>query len=129
MTLGLGRYNRKQPPPTNSVHSFVAPYVFEGGARIGWSNWTVPFARLTADPEMVMVSVRSLPFGHSPVWIDRADVTLVVRVQGCLVSPGIMFETQSGDYDGLIFWTFSPRKVLGSLRYLGWPTTEGKILD
>lgn len=127
MPLGLGKYRRVEPPETQLDHVFQAPYVFEGGARLGWANWSIPFARMTADPAVIAIVVRKLPFGHGPVWIERSVVSRVVRVQGCLISPGILFESESGVYDGVIFWTMSPTKVLGSLKYLGWPTGDSSV--
>jgi len=43
------------------------------------------------------------------------------------LSSGIMFESESGMYDGLIFWTSNPRGVLEGLRYLGWPAPDAAM--
>jgi hypothetical protein len=55
------------------------------------------------------------------VWIERARVTNV-RAIGRWFSPGLMFDTTDGVYDGVIVW-LAPRRRDSVLRLLadrGW---------
>lgn len=45
----------------------------------------------------------------------------MVRLIRGTLGPGIQFETASGEYDGLIYWTFSPAQVLATFARFGWP--------
>lgn len=101
-------------------HEFGAAWQFTGGARVRWSNATFPFAKLTFDTELARITVTSGLLG-GPFWVRRDEVTEVVPMRGLLFSPGLMFATDDGSFDGLIFWTFSQRAAMEAFAAAGWP--------
>lgn len=110
-------YDRKRKPPASKPAHRFDPEVatsFRGGSRVGSWNVTVPLVSLRVDREYAHLS------GLAPVWIPRAQVDGVHRIKSALGS-GLRFSSTSGDFDGVIFWTFRPEQVLGAFRRLGWP--------
>ena len=105
-------------PPRRVEHAFhrQATRSFTGGLRSGLFNATWPLARLTLDGEAARIRVLLL----RTVWVERSEVVAVRRLS-FLLSPGILFETKDGAYDGVIFWTFAPSDVMRAFAALGWP--------
>ena len=98
----------------NGVFSREAA-TLRGGVRIRGRNATWPFATCVADHEWAKVS--SIV---GTVWVARAETSSVRIVRG-LMGTGVLFRSDSGVYDGLVFWTFAPKQVRTSLGRLGWP--------
>jgi hypothetical protein len=115
-------YNRRRKPPIdNPAHVFVdgQSATMKGGARIGWSNASWPFATLSVDGEWIRV--KSVV---GTAWISRTSITSVRIVRG-LMGPGVLFGSGTGAYDGVIFWTFAPGEVERALQWFRWPVTRG----
>jgi hypothetical protein len=112
-------YRVKAVPHRRVDHAFhhVGTLHFRGGVRLGAFNATVGTARLQVDRSYAQITV----LFHRTTWIARDEVTGVRKVVALGISPGIVFTTADGHLDGVIFWTFSPRRVLGGFRSLGWP--------
>lgn len=111
---------RARPPRSNVPHSFEeSSSTLTGGARIRGMNTSVPSATLTIDSDWARLSVGGL----RQVWIRRSDVLGVRRI--CTLLPpgryGIMFDTEDGELDGLIFWSLNPTSAVATLRRFGWP--------
>lgn len=87
-----------------------------GGARVAGANASIPLVELYLDSQRAHIQGPLLP----EVWIDRAKVTNVRRVRA-VVGSGIRFESPSGEYDGVVFWTFDFRGVLSAFALYGWP--------
>ncbi len=114
------------PPSAAPDHAFdeARSVTFRGGSRVGTANATVPLIRLRADDEWIHLTGGLPMFGGPPrVWIDRSAVDRVGRISRRL-SPGIRFEAADGRYDGVIFWTFDPDKVLDALQEHGWHVSD-----
>jgi hypothetical protein len=118
--LGLEGYRRTQQPPSiGPPHHFGsdATEVRRAGARVAWVNVTMPMVTLTFDSDWLRIE--GVP--TYDVWIERARVTNI-RAVGRWFSPGVMFDTTDGVYDGVIVWLFGRRRDL-MLRRLadgGW---------
>jgi hypothetical protein len=100
--LGLNGYRRRQQPPSiRPPHRFGsdATEVSRAGARIAWWNATVPMVTMTFDSDWLRIE--GVP--TYDVWIERARVTNI-RAVGRWFSPGLMFDTTDGVYDGVIVW-------------------------
>jgi hypothetical protein len=56
------------------------------------------------------------------IWVECARVTNI-RAVGRWFSPGVMFDTSDGRYDGVIVWLFRTRRrdFLRLLAERGWP--------
>jgi hypothetical protein len=109
------------PPP----HRFApdAEQVERAGARLGWQNTTVPGATLTFDSDWLRIE------GVVPeVWTESAQVTRVRRV-GRFFSPGLMFDTVDGAYDGVIVWLFPQTRDRAErlLAARGWPVAGNNL--
>jgi len=117
--MGLTGFDRRRKLPSVTVaHSFSEGSTrLRGGARIGWSNASYPFARLVVDHEWCRIDVTLL----GPVWLARSEIWQVRRVQSWLGSPGVMFDAEDHRFDGLVFWTLAPSAVLGAFAAAGWP--------
>ena len=81
-----------------------------------WSNASVPLVELYIDSQWGHIQGPLLP----DVWIDRAKVTNVRRV-GAVIGSGIRFESSTGEYDGVVFWTFNFKRVLSAFAACGCP--------
>ena len=93
--------------PANSVR-------VRGGASVGWTSASAPLASLTMDPWWAAVTlVRT-------VWIDRRQTVAVRRINR-MIGGGILFQAPDGRYDGVVFWTLDPDRVLQALAWYGWP--------
>jgi len=92
------------------------------GARIGWWNASVPLVKLTFDA--AWLRIEGVP--TYDVWI-RSDLVTNVRRVGRWFSPGLMFDSAEGTYDGVIVWLFRTRRneTLRLLSAFGWPVAPG----
>jgi len=115
--------SRRRPlqPDVSHVFNLGQSTSIRGGARVGWSNASVPLARLVIDENWAHIRAPLL----RDVWIHRPNVSAVRRIRG-LMGPGLQFVSRTGEYDGVIFWTFAPDAVLSSFRRFGWATESGR---
>jgi hypothetical protein len=61
--------------------------------------------------------------GMIDVWIPRERIT-EVRLVRLPTSTALRFLSPSGDYDGVLFFSFSPTSLSVSLRAHGWPVAD-----
>ena len=119
---GLVGYQRSRTPPDRQIgHQFDSSHPeIVGGARVGWSASSAPFARLTADE--TWCRIWNVGFSVPVVWISRDEVWQVRLVRTRWTrSRGIMFDADENRFAGVIFWTLQADLVLGMFRNLGWP--------
>jgi hypothetical protein len=95
---------------------------FIGGMRYGVYNFTVPLVRLElfADSLRLSSSVRLFRKLVPILTASFADVSSVQMV-GNSFGSGIRIRTR-GSERGVVFWTFSPERVLSSMQKLGLTT-------
>jgi hypothetical protein len=62
--------------------------------------------------------------GLIDVWIPRERITEVRSVR-LMTSTAVRFLSTSGDFDGVLFYSFNPMPLLASLREHGWPVING----
>jgi hypothetical protein len=86
-----------------------------GGVITWWFRMPWPFATLAIDDSWARVVCLPLL-----VWVPRSAVS-EVRVATGLIGPRIRFVSDTGDFDGLIFWTRSTRPLRQILIRHGWP--------
>ncbi len=110
----------RRPPGACSAHRFDPGRSLRliGGARVSLMNATFPLVALTLDHEWARLG------GLFNVWIPRAAVTSVHCMPALPLGAGILFRTDSGEFDGVVFWTFSPRQALEAFAWYGWPTEK-----
>jgi len=92
---------------------------FRGGALIGSTNATPPFAKLSFDRDGAAIGI--WPFDRATIL--RSNVVEIKRIR-VLGSTGIRFVGRSGEYDSVVFWTSDAATVLWELRAWGWPVPE-----
>lgn len=110
---------RVKPPRKIPSRSFAdTSEQIRVGARVGWSNVTVPLITLVFDHRWARL-VGTLP----EVWIDRDAVVAVERIRGPLIS-GVRFASPDGRYDGIVVWSLSVDHVVARLTAQGWPGTS-----
>jgi hypothetical protein len=86
-----------------------------GGARLGMFNATWPFARLTADPKTLKLSV----LGKAIVF-PRERVIELIAMKG-FITHGLEIRHAQDSYPSrIIFWTFSPSALRAGLESIGW---------
>ena len=121
-------FDRKCEPPARNPHHVFQPdaYAVTGGCRIGNFNATVPLAVLTCDRDWVQIRTKRVlgrltpkQLAPPPVWIPRADVTSVTKLGG-LNTSGVLFQTRSGAFNGVIFWHRRPEVVSAGMERHGW---------
>lgn len=61
--------------------------------------------------------------GLIDVWIPRERIT-DVRTVPLIPGTAVRFGSTSGDFDGVLFYSFNPTTLLASLRAHGWPVTD-----
>lgn len=76
--------------------------------------------RLQLDPAWVHLYGTG---GLIDVWIPREGITEVKTVP-MTTSTAVRFGSSSGDFDGVLFYSFNPASLLASLRAHGWPVTD-----
>jgi hypothetical protein len=86
-----------------------------GGARLGLLNATWPFARLTADANMLRLSVLG-----APLTFTRESVLELSAMRG-FFSRGLQIKHAESAYPKrIIFWCFNLDALTTGLRRLGW---------
>lgn len=92
-------------------------FVRTGGARVGWFNFSFPFARLEVDARSLALSV---PFWN--VRFTKAEIETLSLEPGWF-SRGIRIrQRRSGSPENLIFWPLNrAADLLEELRSLGYP--------
>jgi hypothetical protein len=76
--------------------------------------------RLQLDPAWVHLYGTG---GLIDVWIPRERITEVKTIP-MTTSTAVHFGSASGDFDGVLFYSFNPTSLLASLRAHGWPVTD-----
>lgn len=121
-------HRASQPPPRRRIaHRFdpARSTRLTGGTRVGRWNATWPLVKLEVDPDWVRLDLGLLaraPGGlGGETWIPRTDVVAVRRVRSAMGS-GIRFDSASGSFDRVIFWTFRVDAALFELARWGWPS-------
>lgn len=103
-------YHPIDPPGIKSEHRFepATSTSLTGGARVGRMNASVPLVTLVLDEQGAHLSQVGAR------WIARDGVTYVSPVRRPF-RWGLRFNTEEGDLDGLIFWTFNPHHARSTL--------------
>jgi len=95
------------------------PFEITGGARLGWTNATWPFARLTAASDKLTISVRLLgTYSFAPEDVSAVERYVLIPVFGW----GVRIHHRKTDCpQRVIFWCLgSPDKVLRGIRDSGF---------
>lgn len=114
-------YQRRQPDPVFTTNHQFDPDnspSFRGGAVNHSINATMPLVSLTLDEQWAHLYGTG---GIIDVWIPRDHVESVVSYRTPPHS-AIRFQNADGAFDGIIFWTMSPKKILIAFEQHGWPT-------
>jgi hypothetical protein len=114
--IGFRRLARSARPSPSHIFDPARSSSFRGGARVGNANASSRLGRLTIDDEWALLHV---PGGLLTVWISRRDVELVRSVRFTLAH-AVRFETSTGAYDNVVFWTRSSRDVMAAFKEFGW---------
>jgi hypothetical protein len=97
----------------------LALFTTKGGARIGWTNATHPFAQLSATDQTLTISVRLLGnYNFTPEQVSAVERYTVIPVLGW----GIRIRHCRPDYpQRIIFWCLgNPDSVLRGIRDAGF---------
>jgi hypothetical protein len=106
-------------------------YSERGGIRYGEtfflaSNYSWPFAKLSATANDVSISVSLGKLSGKTFVFDRASVKSIVRKRG-LWSVGVQIVHSVADYPPFIlFWTFSFRRLKAELQRLGYDVIDAR---
>jgi hypothetical protein len=95
------------------------PFSIVGGARIGWTGFSWPLARLSATSNELVIKVLFDAYTFAP-----GDVVAIDRHKG-IFSRGIRIRHQVTAYpENIIFWS-NPEKAFGSIRDSGFVAAAG----
>jgi hypothetical protein len=104
------------------------PFIQSGGAQIGWVNASWPLARISAQSDRLVITVRLLgTYTFSPEQISTVERYVLVPV----LAWGVRVRHRVPEYpQRVIFWCLgSPETVLGGIRDSGFvPTASGSAV-
>lgn len=91
-------------------------YVSRGGARIGWTNATWPFAKLSANHDLLELSCMGTYRFHPSQIVSLEPITFFP-----LLASGLRIHHNRSDYpEKMIYWCFgNPKSVLSKITQTG----------
>jgi hypothetical protein len=90
---------------------------FRGGGANAPMLLSVPLVRLEVDPMWAHLTASR---ERIDVWIPQTAISEVQTV-GMFGTTAFRFASPTGDFDGVLFFTTAPEKLLAALTASGWP--------
>ena len=101
-------------------------YMQRGGLRFGDGllldcvNITYPFAQIEVFPDKIVFKVNVLRIYKKEIILEKTDI-VKIELKRFLYSKGYLFSHTNMNVDKiLVFWSFSPKKLMENLIILGY---------